>query len=274
MKKLLLLTLLSFGLPAVADDSVQDKTEALHAEAKERKNPNITEKTHPVLYGMVKDLINKAKISMPKYITLHDAEGSAVDENGQVHKTANNITVWVDMLGDLYICREIVTDLSYEEAQGVIAVAIAEKAQNKSIKLGVVGVGTFAATAALMYYACKDNNIISRFVFGNDVCCRDRENRMKLLFYSMLIPSFLTTAAVSNNLQKQVDLDAVALTDADQIIGGIKGLARLEETYVKENVFSRMANALNLKSIFNTIFYPVRSFTQEERLQYLEQLKA
>ena len=69
----ILLTLSVVAVPIFAD-SLQERTEALHAEAKEHKHPNLTQDSHPVLYGMVKNLTTKANIPMPRYITTHGAE--------------------------------------------------------------------------------------------------------------------------------------------------------------------------------------------------------
>lgn len=253
----------------------QDKTEALHMEAKNHKNPNITQETHPVLYDMVRNLVIKANVAMPKYITTHGAEHSVVTREGLVYKTASNMTAWTDVLGDLHICHEILTDLSYDEVEGIVAIAIAEKAINKPGKLAMVGVGTFALTATSIYFLNKYFNLgLGSFLGGHRYSTiQDREDRFVILMWLTLAPALLATKLTDNNLQKLIDTDATKLKDVQQIIAGIKSLSKLEETYIKEGFFSRIANALKLKSIYNTIFYPIRAFTLEERVQYLEDLK-
>jgi hypothetical protein len=105
-------------------------TEAMHYEALTHKNPNITEYTHPVVYDMVMYLTKVAHCDMPKYIIIHELEYFVVSEDGTIEARRNPIDAWTDIIGDLHICREVLINLSYEEAEGVIAAAIAEKVNN------------------------------------------------------------------------------------------------------------------------------------------------
>jgi hypothetical protein len=90
----------------------------------------------------------------------------------------------------------------------------------------------------------------------------------------MIVPAMITTKIVGNNLQKQVDTQAADLTNPRQVIQGIKALGKLEDKYIKENFLSRIAAALKLKDICNVIFYPIRAYTPQERIQYLQALAA
>lgn len=275
MNKIALFALLAFGVQ-VYGDNFPKKTEALHIEAKEHKNPNLTQDTHPILYAMVKDLTTKAQLEMPKYITVYEAEHSIVTKNGTVYKTASDICAWSDALGDLHICHEILTNLSYAEVEGILAVAIAEKVKNKPVTLALVAVCSVAATVALAYMINKcTNGSIDSFVFGDSYAYRyQSQDRFETLIWLIIGPACLTTKIASNNLQKIVDFQAAEIVDPQLVIDGIKSLTKLEETYIKENFFSRIASTLKLKSIYNTLFYPVRAFNPEERIQYLELLAA
>lgn len=256
-----------------------DKTAAMHSEAAGSQHPNLTQDSHPVLYAMVKNLTEKANIPMPRYITAHDAEVTLVT-NGVVHKTAvGNIGCWADLLGDLHICRAILTDLSYKEVEGIIAVALAGKATNKSAKIALVGVGSYAATIAALYLLNNKYDLkLGSFVFGDQYPYRssfhDRNKSVEGFFYLTLVPALITAKIAANNLQKQGDLKAAELTNPKQVIQGIQALIKLEDKYIKEDFFSRIAAALKLKDIFNVIFYPIRAYTPQERIAYLEGLAA
>jgi hypothetical protein len=83
--------------------------------------------------------------------------------------------------------------------------------------------------------------------------------------------ALLAAHLYDNNLQKTIDLAATRLTDTPKVIAGIAALSKMTDNYVKENLLSRLAGALNLKPLLRTLFYPVRAFTTEERIAYLEQ---
>ncbi|MFI5333025.1 MAG: hypothetical protein ACHQVS_02900 [Candidatus Babeliales bacterium] len=260
--------------------SFLDKTAAMHSEAREYQHPNLTQDSHPVLYGMIKNLTEKANIPMPRYISAHEAEYSVVSDSGVIYKTAaGTIGCWANLLGDLHICREILVDLTYEEVEGIIAVALAEKVTSKSAKVALIGVSSFAATIATLYVLNKQYNLdLSTFIFGDQrnyrSSLRDRQGSFEGFVHLTLLPALLTTKIAANNLQKQVDLQAACLTNPRQVIQGIQALIKLEDKYIKEDFLSRVAVALKLKAIFNVLFYPIRAFTPEERVQYLEVLAA
>ncbi len=277
MKKLLLSAICCLAI-SMSLTAAPDKTEALRAEVKTSKNPNITKETHPVLYDMVQELAIAANIPMPRYVTIHEAQTCMVMKDGTVHKSAaNNVTAWVNALGDVHICDAILTDLSYQEVKGIVAVAIAESAHKKPSKLFKVGACTFLTTLVGLYALNKTYDLkLGSMYFGNDGyrSYGDKREDIKSAIWLTLAPALITTKLVSNNMQKHIDFKAAKLTNVDQVITGIKALQKLEDTYVKENWLSRVADMLCLKQIFNTIFYPVRAFTPEERVAYLEQLKA
>lgn len=266
MNKIVAFVVLTFGMHVYAGNTLE-KTEELHNEAKSHKNPNLTEQTHPLFYNMVKDLSARAHVAMPRYITVYDAQQIVVPEHGgNLEKVACEMTAWVDLLGDLYLCHEILTDLSYEEVEGIVAVAVAEKAKNKPLQLATVGVGTFGAMVALVY--CL-NSYYNLRLFDHH---HSGDGLVTLFALVTVMPTVLITKIVSNNLQKQIDIEASHITTIQEVIRGIEAICRLEETYSKENIFSRIASMLKLKSIYNTLFYPIREFTPEERVQYLQDL--
>jgi len=262
-----------------ADDNAT-KTVLVREEIATHRGPNLAEDTHPTIYAMVRGLADKAKVAMPRYISVYNAEYSTISDNGEfqrapVNREVHEIKAYIDIMGDLHICREILTTLPYEDIEGVVAVAIAEKAINKPLKLAGTGVGTFGVTVAAAYLVNKHYGhklgAVVRDTFDQQYTNRDRGDFVTTVCTLSMIPALLTTTLHSNNLQKTIDLDAAALTHSKKVIGGIKGLAKITDSLVKEGVLSRIATALNLKKIYRTLTYPIRSFTDEERIAYLEQ---
>jgi hypothetical protein len=253
------------------------RTEALHEEVKSKKNPILTRDTHPVVYAMVENLAAAAGINMPRYISVYDAEGMVVTRSGMIYKVTKDINAWVDVAGDLHICQEILTDLPYDVVEGIVAVAIAEKVSNKPAKLAAVGVGTFAATVAGVYglnkmYDLKLGSLLSSIFYDRYSCYSAKQDALEGLFFLLILPALLAVNVAANNLQKSIDIKATEFIGTQQVIDGIKGRVKLKDMYSKENIFSRIANALQLKSIYNFLFYPVRAYTEDERVQYLSSL--
>lgn len=269
-KNIFLLSILSMSAILCASD-YDNLTYLVRKEMATHNNPNLSLETHPTVYSMVRELAEKANVTMPKYITLYGAEYDMVARYGTVHRNVHEIKAHVDILGDLYICREILTILPYQDIEGIVAIAMAEKAINQPAKLAVTGVTTFGLTVTAVYLLNKYRKLGIGSFFNSGNCDQDLENRIVLAFLALITPALLTTKIHANNLQKTIDLDATELTDSQNVINGIKGLSKITDTYVKENVFSRIATALDLKKIYNTLFYPVRAFTSEERIAYLEQ---
>ena len=116
----------------------------------------------------------------------------------------------------MHICHEILTDLSYEEVEGIIAVALAEKVTNKSTKLALIGVSSFTATVTAVYLLSKHYKFsVSEFIFGSHryrSSIRDRQDSFESSIWLMLMPALLTVKVASNNVQKQVDIQAAQLT--------------------------------------------------------------
>ena len=175
--------------------------------------------------------------------------------------------------GDLHICYEVLEHATYDEINGIIALAIAEKSINKPEKIALTGFATFGTTLLLIYLLNKQyklglgSGIINTL---NDKYFCERENFIQSIIFFLIAPSLLTTKLVSNYLQKRIDLKAAKLVTAQDIVDGLKRIFKIKESYFKENIVSRIASALKLKTIANTIFYPIRAFTFEERISYLE----
>lgn len=257
----------------------EEKTNALHHEVATHTNHNITAETHPTLYNLVEQLTIKAHVPMPRYITIYSAEYHVVSQAGVVRRRGHEeIGAHVDLLKDLYVCREILENASYDEVKGIIALALAEESINKLQKVVLTGVTTFATTIALIYLLNKKYDLH----LGSFLCAvadessrrsyryREDDSPLAALFWLVLTPSLIAAKLVSNNLQKSVDFKAAKLVSPQSIIDSLKKIVTIKDSYFKENVFSRLASALKLKTIFNTIFYPIRAFTTEERIQYLE----
>ena len=271
MIKKLLAALLIINLNGYASNL--EKTEALHQEVAANQNPNITQETHPILYGMVEELTQKAQVPMPKYITIFGAQYTVIDRYGVARCAVQNFEASINLLGDLYICHEILANLSYDEIKGIIATAIVEKASNTPVLLAATGIGTFIVTVTSLYLLNKYYKLRlgSFFMSHHHRCYHEREDLAEALAFILITPSLITTKIMSNNLQKKIDIKAAKLTTAQQVIDGVKGIDKTEEKYTKENIFSRIASMLQLKEISNFVFYPIRSYTSKERIDYLEQ---
>lgn len=260
-----------------------DKTKALHVEVAAQSHYNITKESHPILFDIVHRLVTRAGISMPRYITIFGAEYTITDKDGFTYRCVRGMKSYVDVMGDLYICREILKNLSYDEIEGVVAVAIAEKLINKPLKLVETGVGTFAATLTSLYYLNKKYNLnLGSLLQAHRPSCRnsyycscheDREDAVKVLAAFLTIPVCTVTKVKSNYLQKRIDIDATKLTATQNVINGIMGIEKVQEMYAKESMISRIASALYLKEIWNAFIYPVRAFTAQERVAYLSELE-
>jgi hypothetical protein len=270
MKKTMVLLISLICINTFFADNSANRTQMLHYEAISHKNPNITEKTHPVLYAMIQRLAAAADVAMPRYITLHGAECAVVDQNGIVRRASNDITAWTDGLGDMHICYELLTDLSYEEIEGIVAIALAEKKEHKPVKLLTVGALTFGATVALVCCLNHEYGLhLGSFLFS-ETNNPNPEDLLKAFLCGMVIPALVATKLASNNLQKKIDFTAAQLAPISHVIDGIRARLRLERSYFKEGLLSRIAAALHLRSIYNILFYPVRAFTDEERIDYLQ----
>jgi hypothetical protein len=270
MITIMITLLLALNLHSYAG-TYSERTNALHSEIAAHNNPNLTAETHPTFYGMVQELVIKAQVPMPRYITTFNAEYAVVSpDSGVIHREVRDLNAYVTILGDLYICRELLLDLSYEEIEGIVALALAEKKMGKLTKLACIATGTVAVTAASLY--CLNNYYeLGTLFFGDDYYHR-RGNSAEVLVGLCIIPPIITTKIFANHMQKQIDIDATQITDVQRVIGAIKGICKVTDAYVQEGFLSRIADCLHLKRVWNTVFYPIRAFTPEERIAYLEQL--
>jgi hypothetical protein len=193
------------------------------------------------------------------------------------------MNAYIDVLGDLYVCHDLLTTLSYEEIQGVVALALAQKKVNKPLKMVGVFVGTLGATLASVYCLNKyyDGALLNFFApaktnFGRFDYYRTldtRERELKAVAWLLLLPSVCTTCLAANYLQKSVDINAADITDAQKIIAALHAIDKVRDMYEKEGFFSRLAGACGVKDFFKCIFYPVRGYTTEERVAYLTELQ-
>lgn len=252
----------------------EEKTIALRKELIENDNPNLTKETHPTLHKILEKMTQKAGAEMPRYVTLFSTEQPKVSKDGMVRRTNLPIQAYVDALGDLYICTEILTDLSYNEIKGILAVAISEKVANRPLKLVGIGTGTFGISSALLYCANKKYNLhLGSYIYYERDYQR-RQDAIEAITGLLMIPTLITTGIVYNNLQKNIDIQATKYTKTQHVIDGIAAIERIKDRYYKEGIFSRIADMLNIKQVARTIFYPVRSFTTAERIEYLKNEQA
>jgi hypothetical protein len=276
MFKKLMIIILS-AISTVAGICASDKTQDLRNEVLSHTNPHITRETHPIVYGLVEELADRSQAEMPRYITTYPAEGLQIGRNGVAYRVPQDILAYVDAMGDLYICREILTDLSYDEIVGIIAIALSEQYTNRVGKAFLAGVGTFGATVALVWflnehYELEMGSKLWHLLTTDRSCAADKADFVEALAGLMIMPACLSASLVSNNLQKQVDTLASRVTSPETVVNGIKALDRIQDTYRKESIVSRIADKLQLKAIFNTLFYPVRAFTMQERVAYLQDI--
>ncbi len=272
MIKKTLIVLLGLSINAFAHSSFE-KIHALRNELASHNNPHLTQETHPTIYTMVQELSTKANVPMPRYISLFNAEYTVIID-GNSRRMVRDMEAYVDVLGDLYICYEVLANLSYEEIEGVIAIAIAEKAENRAAKVTLTGVGAFGLTCASVYGLNNyydlglGSKVMSSYKASH--CRQDRDDIVKTVVVALTLPAIITACVLSSNLQKEIDFKAAELTDIKSVRNGLKALRKLKDSYVKESALSRIATMLNLKTIVNTVLYPVRSYTSEERIDYLD----
>lgn len=272
MIKKVAIILIALNINSFANDN-EAKTVLIHSEIATHKNPNITVETHPALYTLVKELVDKAGIGMPKYISTFNREYLENTSNG-LYSTQATIQAYVDVFGDIHICKEILTDLSYPEIEGIIATAIAEKISNKPVKQAFTAVTTLGAVLASLYilnkiYDLKIGTFLYNFIQPSH-CSHDQADAIQMLVGIMAIPPVIAMSLVSNSLQKQIDVKATTLTNTENVIKGIAGIKKLQKAYAKNNFFTRIAATLKLKKIMNVITYPVRASTPKERIGYLK----
>jgi hypothetical protein len=272
MITIMIALLLALNLHSYAE-TCSERTDALHSEIAAYNSPNLTAETHPTFYEMVQQLVTKAQVPMPRYITTFNAEYAVVSpDTGVIYREVHDLNAYVTILGDLYICRELVLDLSYEEIEGVVALALAEKKMGKPTKLACIAAGTVAATVASLYCLNKQYEWrLGSLFFGDDYYHR-RGNGAEVLMGLCIVPPIITTKIFANHMQRQIDINAAQITDARHVIDAIKGICKVTDAYVQEGLLSRIADRLHLKRVWNTVFYPIRAFTPEERIAYLEQL--
>lgn len=272
MNKKVFLLFLSFSVVCKASD-FSEKTVLLHQEMAMHKNPNITPDSHSTLYELVQGLADKAGVAAPEYISVFDMEYD-VYSNHQSYKRVRDADAYTDIWGDVNICRETLTDLSYDEVEGVVAVAMAEKVVNKPFKLAVAGVSAFGVIAAAIYGLNKSQNLGLGAKIGAEVkeILVDNKDWHDAIPLILTLPTMLAVRLYANSLQKTVDLNALKLTNKQNVINGIKGLSKVTDAYAKQNILGRLMDRLKLKDLYARIFYPVRAFTYDERVEYLERV--
>ncbi|HEB41855.1 MAG TPA: hypothetical protein ENI08_02425 [Candidatus Dependentiae bacterium] len=253
---------------------------------------NITKETHPALYSMIQRIATAASVPMPQYIRFFTAQQTETHYNkythtGTMYTAFKNFESYVNIMGDLYICHEVFVNSSYDEIEGIIALALAEKANNKPLKLIATGASTLATVLTSSYYLNKKYNLnLGELFFPDHFSYYVESSRTKIKIFSaqdkedrilaftvlfMILPTLITTRLAANYLRKKTDLEAAKLTTANHISEAILRIEKVKEKFTQENVISRIMSALKLKTAWNTLSYPFRSFTPEERVSYLGQ---
>jgi len=247
-----------------------DLTKSLHKEATKKDNPIATAKTHPTLYRMIQKKADVLNSDMPTAIKLYNARSQVVLDNGRVVTNIQYIGVWTDFLGDLHICKEVLADLTYEEVESLITIALAEKKYNLPITLVKAWLASFAATCAATYKLNNHYKLeLSKYMFGDDHSLKNQEDSIKFFMMLLAMPASFVTKIVSNNSQKTIDKAAAKVIGNDRVIAAIEARKDLEASYVTSGVLESLGEALHLRGIYNVVFYPIRQFTDEERISYL-----
>lgn len=268
------------GKIAHESEATDDLTVLMHTEIATHPNTILTEETHPILYAMVRKLTEQAHVEMPRYISTFNAQYMKVPKDGGVISTeTRNMNAYVDILGDLYLCLDLLKTLSYEEIQGVVALALAQKNMGEPLKLAGVFATTLGATIVGVYCLNKYyNNALVNFFIPNktDYYYRTfdtREQELKVISTVLLFPSMCTTIVAANYMRKAIDINAAAMVGKQKIIDAIRAIDKINNMDKKEGFLSRMAEKIRLKEFFKAIFYPVRGYTSEERIAYLTALQ-
>ena len=254
LKNIYMLSLILSFAHAIGGSNAE-KTDLLRAEVAAHKNPHIAQETHPTLYALVQELSSKAGITMPEYITLYDIFYAVLcKETGTIHSVAHNISGTTDIMGDIYLCSELFETLSYDEIRSAIALVVAEKALHKKIKAIKVGIGSYLTLFALSQAITKEKS--------------DRG----IIAVMSIFPALLAAHTYAQNMQKSIDLKAAELVGIQNIINCLKKLNKVQLTYSKENVLSRLFSETIVGKTYNAVFYPIRPYRLEERIRYLQKI--
>lgn len=273
-KKIILIALINLFVSGSLSLAVEKST--IRSEVLKHLNHNITQKTHPILYSTIEDLARKANTSMPTYITLYRTDYSFVDNTtGIIRRKNYAMAASVDIVGDLYICYETLIDLSDEEIIGILALAMSERAFKKHLKMFVVGALTSALTVGEIFALNKfDAKKFGEF-WDHYVGVTKKDPEAHIAMTGLLAaPTLATIFVYSNYIQKQIDLLAAQITTPETIIKAITALEKITETYMKKSLFRRFTRFTKLDTVYENLFYPVRGYTNEERIAYLKKATA
>lgn len=244
MRTLILSALLTFSSCLFASNP-DELTQMLHDEAALLKSSILQESSCPTLYTLLSQLTSKGGISMPKSIVIFNTEYQKPTSRTfmleDIVIQTIPISVSFDFLGDLVICRDILTQFTYHELEGILATAVAEKANRKITKQALAALGVvataFAATGLWELYHFPHAQDFLNPAAG----------------YALTIPAFLASSAVSKHVQKTSDISALSLTDAENVRAGLFALARLQNNYCSSSTTERIFAAFNLEKIYKTI---------------------
>jgi hypothetical protein len=250
MKKLMVVTVSClFALHAVADTL----TDQLHQEIRLQTHHtiNISKDTHPILYQLVVDLVREAQVKMPRYIAIFSAKKNIITNDGVMHTLMQDINPSVGIFGDLYLCYEVLLDLSYEDIKSVVALAVSEKANNTCLKpIMLAGLGVLSSIPIY-------NNVI-----------HDEISLIVPLFVS--VPFIIMYQVLANYTQRLIDKNATFLISTAAILRVLERMDAVQEKYTQEGFFRRMASKLGIESIWNILTFPFCSSTFKERIAYLQ----
>lgn len=253
----ILLSILILSYSAINCDQTSDElTQALHVETISLKSSPLKKETCPILFALLSRLTEAADVAMPQRISVHNAEYTKVDKKtGIIEKRISYIRTYLDIFGDLVIYREIFDNCSYQEFEGILAIAIAEKANDKTTKQILAGVGTVAATVLVGLGLKKYSHFSLAYhqVIGGGI---------HFGFY----PAWLVSAAVGRCVQKTSTINALTLTNPAYVRDGVKALSRIREMYYRPTTVEKAFALLDLRKVHEAVGRSLSENNPEETL--------
>ncbi len=242
MRILALSALLMFsGLTLAAKHD--ELTDMLHEEAALLKSSILQEAACPTLYTLLQQITSKAGIKMPKSIVIMTTELTTKIEIALINQYSIHsipTTAHFDFLGDLIISRDILTQFTYHELEGLLSTAAAAKAQYQITKQ-IFAPLTAASTLAAIHFALQKYSSFETKSIFND------------FMTVAVVPLTLLYAFVGRSVQRNADIFALSLTDPKNIEDGLIALARLQNNYSSSSTKERVFAAFHLEKLYKKI---------------------
>ncbi len=221
-----------------------DITQALRTELGSVKTGILSQETFPIFYRLIERLSGAAAIPIPQYISVYEAEYQKVTKEGFIEKHRRDVQAYLDLFGDLVIAREIISEASYHELEGILAIAFGEKMLNRLSQQTASGLAAFAATLATTFGLNTISHVMPKAVSDNLVA-----GGIQASFFA----TWLTYAATGRSIQKSAVAKALPLTNPMYIRDGLNALARIHNKNNNPSFVERAFSFLHLKYILDPI---------------------